>query len=125
MNKTTAHIEVVSVTGTTFGTNSTIVRPPADLKVVRCTVIFQSNNNAIGSGYLSTVANQTALNSIVFKNQFATATAVPPAVDRSEVALNTFVFDRLGAGYMVDNFYVSGDGSTDLQFVFIWEGITE
>ena len=125
MNKTAAHIEVVDVSNTGFGSASTIVRPPADLKVVRCTVIFQNTKESSASGYLSTVSTQTELNCLLFTNIINTATAVPPAVELSLVGINTFVFDRLGAGYMTDNFYVSGDSVLGSQFVFIWEGINE
>jgi hypothetical protein len=123
MQKTSSHIEVVDVSNVVYP-QPTIVRPPANLKVVRCTVIFQSTRGQTGYGYLSTVSDQNELNCLIFQNQIRTATAVPPAVDLSETSINTFVFDRLGVGYMTDNFYVSSDGN-NTQFIFIWEGINQ
>jgi len=67
------------------------------------------------------------LNVLKFGNFTRTNTVVTPGVDVSTLeALQTFVFDRLGNGYMVENFYVSCDGgAADARFIFIWEGIIQ
>jgi len=125
--KTSSHIETVDITNVLYP-NGTIVRPPTYLKVVRCTVIFQTQSgNALRSGVLSTVNNQNQLNTLIFSNFSNTNTSIPPDTDFNvSRGLNQFIFDRLGVGYMVDNFYVSNtaDGE-DAQFVFIWEGIIQ
>lgn len=124
MQKTSSHIEVVDLTNTIYP-NGTIVRPPAYLKVVRCTVIYQTRLGTGSRGYLSTVTPQTEFNVLRFSNTADTATAVPPAIDQTITnGIETFVFDRLGVGYMTDNFYVSDD-SGNAQFIFIWEGINQ
>jgi hypothetical protein len=123
--KTSAYIETVDVTNVTYP-NATIVRPPAYLKVVRCTVIFQQpKENLTSVGFLSTASNLNELNVLGFSNYSVTNTAVPPDQDFNiNRGLQQFVFDRLGVGYMVDNFFVSSDGNGG-QFVFIWEGIIQ
>jgi len=124
MQKTSSHIEVVDLKGSIYP-NGTIVRPPAYLKVVRCTVIYQPRTDTGSIGYLSTVIPQNEFNVIRFVNYTDTATQVPPATDNTiSNGLQSFVFDRLGVGYMTDNFYVS-DGSGNAQFIFIWEGINQ
>ena len=125
MQKTSSHIEIVPLRGTVTP-DTTIVRPPMYLKVVRCTVIFQSAPGTGDRGLLSTVPEQNDFNSIQFANSYDTTTLVPPAVDSTIIpGIQTFVFDRLGVGYMTDEFYVSSSGSGSGNFVFIWEGINQ
>lgn len=126
MDKTSSHIEVVSLASTIIP-DPTIVRPPAYLKVVRCTVIFQCNTEQIGGGYLSTVSDQNIYNTIFFSNGNFVNAGVPPSTDTGgNRGITSFVFDRLGVGYMQDQFYVSGEGSAaDERFIFIWEGIIQ
>ena len=123
-NKTSSHFEIVSVANTLFGRTSIIVLPPKYLECFRCTVIFQGQDQTGSVGYLSTVPNQNEMNTLRFSTQSFTNTGVPPAIDDTTIAgIQTFVFDRLGVGYMVDNFYVSAKSVTgEERFVFIWEG---
>jgi hypothetical protein len=124
--KTSSHIEIVDVSGISFPNQSTIVRPPQHLKIVRCTIIFKCRIAQSSIGYLSSDANQNELNCIRFTNQIVTSTNIPPGIDINiSDGLETFVFDRLGVGYMTDNFYVSSDATGVESFVFIWEGITQ
>jgi len=123
-NKTSTHIEIVPVDQNLFGTNSVIVRPPKYLQCFRCTVIFQCARSNKGNGYLSTVSEQNELNTLRFSNLTITSTNTPPSSDTSVIdGIQTFVFDRLGVGYMVENFYISSDADGAYEkFIFIWEG---
>jgi len=125
MEKTSTFIEVVPVGNTTYP-QTTIVRAPTYLKVFRCTVIWQAIKGT--NGYLSTISEQNELNRITFSNYNLTATQPPPNTDQTDLqGVQTFIFDRLGVGYMVENFYVSGDGSlrTGANFIFVWEGVIQ
>jgi hypothetical protein len=124
MEKTSSYIQTVKITGTDFRT-ATIVRPPAHLKVIRCTVILQPELGGYDSAYLSTEANQNELNTIRFSVSIENTNEVPPDPSRTfSPGLQSFVFDRLGIGYMTDNFFVSGSPG-GAYFVFVWEGITQ
>ena len=123
-NKTSSHFEIVDVANTLFALNSIIVLPPKYLECFRCTVIFQGDTATGSLGFLSTVPNQNKMNSLRFSTNSSTTTGVPPSTDDTTIAgIQTFVFDRLGVGYMVDNFYVSAKPVTgEERFIFIWEG---
>lgn len=124
MEKTSTFIEVVPVGNTTYPL-TTIVRAPTYLKVFRCTVIWQAAKSS--QGFLSTISEQNELNRITFSNNSFTNTQAPPGQDNTLLlGIQTFVFDRLAVGYMVENFYVSGDGLTlDQNFIFVWEGVIQ
>jgi len=122
-NKTSTHIEVVNVDNTGFVGATIIVRPPAYLQCFRCTVIFQTLGHG-SIGLLSTVTPQNLMNVLRFSNRETTTVGVPPSNDETvHPGIQSFVFDRLGVGYMVENFYVSAANKQEgEQFVFIWEG---
>lgn len=124
MQKTSTYIEVVPVGNTTYPL-TTIVRAPTYLKVFRCTVIWQASKAS--QGFLSTISEQNELNRITFSNKSLTITGIPPNTDTTILqGIQTFIFDRLAVGYMVENFYVSGDGGTlDQNFIFVWEGVIQ
>ena len=101
------------------------MRAPRYLKVFRCTVIWQAKKGS--RGFLSTISEQNEFNIITFANFSLTNTQIPPNQDDTNLqGVQTFIFDRLGVGYMVENFYVSGDGLTlDQNFIFVWEGVIQ
>jgi hypothetical protein len=124
MNKTSSQIQIVDVTNTQYSVNSIVVRPPAFLKVFRCTIYFQVTTEEIGFGYLSAQPNGNNLNSLIFSNFKKIETNNRPGTDFLSGAIDQLILDRRGVGYMQDNFYVSSSTAVGSQFVFIWEGET-
>jgi len=99
-----------------------IVRPPANLKVFRCTIYVSPIAGIGGNAYLSNqqmFSNQDGIELSCLET-FEITTVVAPGIDTgiTNKIKNEIVFDRRGVGYMQDNFYCFGK----CQINFVWEG---
>ena len=128
MEKTTSILQTIYV-NTIVPEEAIIVKPPQSLKVFRCTISVSSFGNiAPCQVCISSFANANAYTSIDLSTAFfnETTTAVPPATDLSvgtNETISHLVLDRRGVGYMVDTFYIWGNGNLPCKVNFVWEGI--
>lgn len=126
MDKKTTTIFQSFDLGAAFGgfDNQLIVRPPANLKVFRCT-IYVSVDDGSTAGSVVFLSNQqmfSLLDGVQLSCNAGTvvSTVIVPGVNTgtSVIVKNELILDRRGVGYMQDNFYCFGKGFIN----FVWEG---
>ncbi len=127
MDKKTTSVFQSFGLGAAFGNfaNQLVVRPPANMKVFRCTVYVCPDQDGVTNAGIAYISNQqmtSQFDGVMLSCQqvFDSTNEVPTDanVGNTYLAKNYIIFDRRGVGYMQDNFYCFGK----CYINFIWEG---